>query len=560
MSKRPRTRERIMNKMGFKLLLVLSAVALIYLLGSMREKQGADVKQIRQQASTELQYSHEQTQAFVEPQSAKVLSYRFVIESTMLDEQGKLLGGSTFSGELGLKAADNGHTWYGQMVNGNIKQHVLQQGNSQHSYEQGIVFTTDYQDAVFSQVDMLGLAASHPGQALKYMLAQLSYKKDGPLSIDLANSSHDYLYQQSGNQITRTLQQKNVKQTNLDMELTDSLENWLLTVKQHLPVRMEYDNRLNYQNDNGTLLLNQQMLIEATEQTFDWSMARFAANANSLLASPQLQMTPQFTINNQQQLLAALAQLAESNDSELAKAIGAYLVEHYSAGQLAQWLGEFTIDSREPSLLIYAVQKSGGYPAELLLSQLYQQQQLSRLNKQRVLMSMGRFEGGSEHTLNSLRQISAQDEKIYADTALLSIGSLAKFGDSLQGPVADILAARLAQPDSEALAIIAINNSGLEQFDDQVAGYLGHENSRVNVAAIKLLAKKPSYRDFLVDYVTQHRNPQSITALRTSLAKQGAILSQSQKARISAQARQISHPVIKQQLLALLNMEKGWDG
>lgn len=564
-----------MNKLGFKLLLAVVAVPLIYVAFNglqkptlTADKSFATNATSEQQATALAQIDSEHANTL----SAQELSYRFVVESKMLDAQGELLGGSTFSGLLGLKsglkANDSSQIWHGQLVNGKIKQQGVGDNNSSvQAYEQGIVFTTHYKDAVFSNVDMLGLGASHPGHALKYMLAQLSYKKDGALSIDLANSSNHYLYQQSGSQIKRTLLEQNFAQNNLDMVLTDNRENWLMTLNQQSllqasllsPKRMEYDNQLNYQNDNGTMVLRQHMVIEATEHAFVWPLARFVANANSQLASPELQSTPNITITNQQQLLGALAQLVESNDSELAKVIGAYLVEHYSAEQLATWLGEFANEAREPSLLIYAVQKAGGYPAELMLSQLYQQGQLSRLNKQRVLMSMGRFEGGGEHTLNSLRQVNAQDDSIYADTALLSIGSLAKFGDDLKGPVADILADRLAQPGSEALAIIAINNSGLASFDDKVAGLLGHENSRVNVAAIKLLAKNQNYRDSLVDFVAQNSSPQTITALRTSLAKHGAVLSNSQKARISAQAEQTSHPVIKQQLLALLNMQKGWE-
>ncbi|MFT5162268.1 MAG: hypothetical protein ACI9FJ_000836 [Alteromonadaceae bacterium] len=93
---------------------------------------------------------------------------------------------------------------------------------------------------------------------------------------------------------------------------------------------------------------------------------------------------------------------------------------------------------------------------------------LDKQNKQRVLMSMGRFEGASARTFNTLQNIAKSDPKDLANTALLSIGSLAKFNPSQPLAVDGFLATKLTESGSETITLAAIKNSGISSFNDAV--------------------------------------------------------------------------------------------
>lgn len=482
------------------------------------------------------------------------ISYSFAIESRINAPQQNQRTGSAFNGDISLKKGKNAQDalWYGQITNT-----LLQQNQQSHQWPQPIYFTARYNHFVFSDIDFLGLPATHPGHAIRFLLEQVSYQTHSPLVINQAMGTVRYQYHQSNGQVRREIVGKQFTHTQSEQQLTASEEHWALDLlANNWPGALHYNNRHDYQSEQGLLEVSQTISLKVKNKTIQWPADKFVANANARQTFNQTATTTANKITDKASLQAALLQLAKSTNKGLAKAVGEYLLKHYSDGALVNLINAQDPSSTFASLLIYAIQKAANFDAEVMLAQLYEHPELDNTNKQRVLMSMGRFEGASEQTLNALRDISDDSHKTLANTALLSIGSLAKFSQSQQPAVEDFLAEKLSESGNEAMTITAIKNSGSTVFNQKVEKMLGHQREAVNVAAIKLLSKDPKYQDKLVAYVANSGQAKSITALRTALSNQGLALTNTQKGEIEGALQQVSHPLIKQQLTALLQMDK----
>ncbi len=477
----------------------------------------------------------------------KQLGYRFTIVSSMSDQQQNPLQSSTFNGFISLKKRIDDSGWYGQITNAQLTQ------NQQNKHwAQSIYFTTNYSDFVFADVDFLGLPVGHPGHAIGFLLEQLSYQTDATLVINEAMGPVQYQYNKSFDKVTRVKRVAAEK----PQQLKSSNEFWQLSLNNDWPSELRFYTNKTHQTENSVLNVSQKVYLEVADVAASWLENQFIAQANANLSFDGAQAkTAAHQIIDQASFDKALLQLIDSADAELAKAVGLYLLEHYSDHDLVNLINAQHPDAKVASLLIYALQKAGNFAAEVMLTQLYQHVELGDINKQRVLMSMGRFEGATEQTLNALTNITLDEQKTMADTALLSIGSLAKFSRSQKAAVEDVLAHKLAQPGNESMVITAIKNSGLTRFNDKVENMLGHPRESVNVAAIKLLSKDPKYQSRLVDYALNSRQAKSITALRVALSNQGLALTKAQKQQIEQTLAAIKHPVIKKQLVALLTME-----
>ncbi|MFT4923924.1 MAG: hypothetical protein ACI8WB_000002 [Phenylobacterium sp.] len=489
----------------------------------------------------------------------KQISYRFLIETQMQLPPQKQRNNSTFSGFISLKKHANGTLWYGQILDARLKQN-----NHQQQWSQPIYFITDHNNFVFTDIDFLALPQGHPGHAILYVLQQLSYQTHSPLLIHQAMVSTKYRYQQTDRQVSRIALEKQFNRPEFEHQLKDAKEHWQLNLlDNNWPAQLRFVHHHDYQNQHAEaaatsiVQVSQKVTLDVHQLNPQWPLDKFSANANALLAvNHPVAATDTLDITDAASLNAALQQLAQSSDKQLAKIIGQYLLAHYSDSDIVNLINGQNPQSTLASLIIYAIQKVANFDAEVMLGQLFDHPQLTDINKQRVVMSMGRFENASAQTLNNLTNITDHDSATLANTALLSIGSLAKFSQSQQAAVEDFLASKLTQASHKAVTITAIKNSGSKTFNPQVEQMLGHHQAAVNVAAIKLLAKDHSYQNRLVEFVVNSGQLKSITALRTSLSNQGLTLTNGQKSLIEIALQQASHPVIKQQLMNLLQLDQ----
>lgn len=487
------------------------------------------------------------------PPQIEPLNFTFTIESSAADSHGNRLGSSQLNAELSLNQQSGSKLWLGQINNIRLNSEQLQL--KQHQ----ILFTTEYNGLEFSQIDLLGLEATHPLQSIRFLLEQLSYRLDRPLEITQANGSTVYQYTQYHNNINRRVIKQTQSEAKLDIQLVKSGEAWLLTLNQDLPASLNYSNSQQYQTAQGIMTLRQKVTLERTDKAPHWHGLAFVNGANEHIHNPNKAQHIN-KINSQQQLLKVLAELAQSSDKSQAIAIGQYLLEHYDSNALAELINNQADDTKLASLLIYSVQKAGGFAAEVMLAELFEHPYLSQLNKRRVLISMGRFEDASSQTLTALKQFSQNDDRSLADTALLAIGSLAKFSKAHKHQVEDYLAQVLKQPQKQAYAIIAIKNSGSSKFNQQVEALLDTPQQNVQIAAIKLLAKYGEHQDRLIDHTTQSGDIRAISTLQVALSGSGRSLTGKQKAKITQAIENAEHPVLKKQLTALLNIEENyWD-
>lgn len=482
------------------------------------------------------------------------LGFKFVIESIAQRPTNELLGRSVLTGQLMLAKQTDSALWYGQ-----VSAAAMNENGKQTQFKKPLYFTAKYLENVFTEIDLLGLAQTHPLNSIGFMLEQLSYDLEMPILIKQASGTTLYRYSQSANVITRMAIEQDHPASQLNVTKTQSDENWQLVLEHQMPLQMDYQNAQHYETETGQLVVRQNVTLTRSSVTVDWQQTDFIAGSNSDLKFDRAAQTVA-KITSEQQFAAALERLSQSTDKILAKAIGQYLLAHYDSNGIVELINAQDPKSNIASLLIYAIQKATGFEAEVMLAELFEHPALDTDNKRRVLMSMGRFEGASEQTLTALKQFSQNDEKSLADTALLSIGSLARFSKEQKQQVEDYLDEQLADPGRRAMAIIAIKNSGSTRFHDKIEQLLGHQDQSVNIAAIKLLARSEKYQDKLLSQTTQSGDVQAISTLRTVLAGQGRSLTAGQIEKINEAIEKARHPVVKKQLLALLNLEQeNWD-
>ena len=506
--------------------------------------------------------------------SPDLLGFDYKITSEVINEQQQVLASSVFSGKLALKSLADNHrgplagaeadSWLGQILEGSLEQ----QGEGQQ-FQQPVLFTTRYRDFVFSDTDMLGLDAGHPAHAVVYLLSQLSYDLKQPLTFAVANGRARYRYFHQDRQLSRELESRTSLTGELQQELALSVEkiteNWQLTLDdQALPGKLRHVLNTFYHNRQGGFVVRQKIEVgaldkSALEQTGNWQQSAYTAGANSALDYPGGGLESEILIASEQELLQALAKLAALPDEDLAKAIGKYLMEHYSATELIALINGQDNADKLASLVIYSLEKNPEFAAEVMLVDLLEHPEVNSLNKQRVVMSLGRFMAVSEYSLGRLQQLAQTSNNTLANTARLSIGSVARFNEQQQGEVSRFLSGQLAQGREKAVTLLAINNSGLDSLNEQAAQYLGDASPAVNVALIKLLAKDPAYHDRLINFAITSNQAKTIQALAKALAANRLSLDERQRQQVVAQIDRASAQVVKDQLSGLLTaQEKSW--
>ena len=492
------------------------------------------------------------------------LAYDFTVETKMLNDSGHGLSGSSFRGKILLMRSADSNLWLGKVT----QSFTQDLSNSKTKADKihlaaNIPFTSKYNHHVFSEVDFLGLSASHPINAIKHLLAQLSYQLNAPLKIDSATTTTHYTYQKDSRQVTRTEQSRIIKDTNSGFSVAKYEDDWLLQIdNRQLPYAMKNDIATIYQSPNGQLTVNQQLEITASEvnhQQKPFDIANFSSKQNINLAYTKQSQNSTHSINNEQELLQALTKLSSLPDDALAKAIGRYLVENYSVEEIALLLEQQHEIANLASLIIYSIQKHATFASEVVLVDLLSHPQLAMENKQRIAMSLGRFEALSELGLQHLVSTTEDADNRLANVARLSIGTAARYNPEQESAVTDYLSNALASGKNTALTLLAINNSGSQVFNEEAAGMLGKKSGQVDVALIKLLSGAPEYHDKVIEFATHSKSAKSINELARAISANKLTLSAQQQSAISARIAQTDNELIKDQLSKLLTAnEKRW--
>jgi len=419
----------------------------------------------------------------------QLLAFNYMITTEMSNGKKELLAESSFQGKIALKKQLDSGNWQGQIVNSSLKQLGEQQ-----KFSPAILFQTQYKNFVFKETDLLGLTAEHPVNAIKYLLKQLSYQLDNPLVIEDANSTSRYQYQSNDLKISRQLQSRREKHTDLPINVANFTEQWLLELnKDRFPKYLTAELITSYQNQGEDILVKQTVQMTAINESFSWSQLKFASDSNAELSFERAEVNSNISINSSAELNAALLKLVSLPDEALAQAIGKYLIENASVDDIVMLINQQDSSSKLASLIIYSIQKNANFAAEVVLVSLLSHQELLIDNKQRIVMSLGRFEAVSDLSLNQLKKLSQEPTNELANTAALSIGTVARYNQEQQYKVNDFLSEQLTKGENTSVTLLAISNSGLTELNDQAAELLGDQSANVNVALIKLLAKDPTY-------------------------------------------------------------------
>lgn len=464
-----------------------------------------------------------------------VIAFDYIIK-TSLKIDGKVSNKSVFSGKLAIKYLNNSEKLYGQIIEGEIVNSVDNKTNI-IQLNSPIPFTSKHIKNVYHTINLLELDTSHPANAIKVLLHQMSYQFKKPLTISSATHSTDYIYEKQKNLITRDAINRQHLNADLNLKLIDENENWKLTLNI-------------YQSDSNNLELLQDIIVKSLDYKPDFNTNHFKDNANLDLPAVSLITKKPINILNESNLLNSILQLKDNmQNEELAKAIGIYLSENYNTEQLLLFLNQ----NSYPSVIIYAIQKANTIAAETSLITLLEHPDLDIQNQQRVILSLGRFKNATDYTFTSLKNISDNKQHKLSKTALLNLGTLSKVASNLSPQINQFLTDELENSNNTAISLLAIKNSGITTLNNKISHLLGHNNFEINIAVLKILAKEPQYHSRLIEFAINSINPKEISALTQSFQASNHMLTQNQKEIITDKLSRTKHPILKSQLSALLS-------
>ena len=490
-----------------------------------------------------------------QPAQAQSLAFEYTVTSEMLNDKQESLNKSVFIGKITLKQDTEKNIWLGQVTDAKLNQQ-----DRSIKFTDVILFKTQYQGFVFKNTDLLGLPVAHPANAIRYLLKQLSYQSNGALAIEDASNINRYRYNIDENKVTRQLIERKEKNINAAIAANIFVEKWsLLLSTGYFPKQLTATLESVYHNKGSQFTVKQAIRLNAFDSKISWSKSNFANDANANLLTKNTAINVNFSITSEDELMKALLKLVSLTDETLAKAVGKYLLENYSTNDIVTLINQQNTSSKIASLIIYSIQKNSTFPAEVMLVNLLAHAELPIENKQRVVMSLGRFEAVSDLSINHLTELAQQPDNQLANTAQLSVGTIARYNKEQQYKVKDFLFEQLTQGHNTAVTLLAINNSGINDLNEQVVTLLGDKEANTNVALIKLLANDTKYHAKVVDFAVHSNQAKSINELTRALTSKKIVLTAKQKEQILARLETNVSQLIKDQLTNLLNAgDKQW--
>lgn len=438
--------------------------------------------------------------------------------------------------------------WQGLFVQGQ-----LQLGQQSQALPE-LPFWLQWQATEVPQLDLLGLAADHPLQSLRFIWPQLSYHPRHPLQIPLANASHHYRYQQQGRTVQRQLIER---QTQPSQASSNYQERWQLTLADDgYPAHLSYQSDTLYQPNEQGVKVQQQIQLQRITRPLAAGHHQWLAQQNQGLRW-QDRLPPPAELHSMTELLAAIEQLTSQQDEQLAVLVGQYVLAKLSVAELASLLQQWPASTMHASRLIYAIQKAGGVKAEQMFEQLLQQPQVSELNQQRVVMSLGRLEQASPLAVDILQQQSRIQGPLQA-TAWLSLGSLSQFSPDVATQVEAILEQQWQQAPLNQAQVLALANTGSHRFDARLQQDFARLDGAAQQAAVQVLADDARNDGWLVGQLLQQQNPSQLQRYITQLAERNAPLAAQHRQQIARQLPLVKDETLKALWQQLLEPTDDW--
>lgn len=505
------------------LTLVTLSVAIYYFSSGSQDSSNSHVK-----TNTAAQETSKTEQAYS--------SYSVVIESAVLAQSQAVLTHSSLSWQMHL----------GNPIN---KQGLLtiiehtSNGKKQAITSQ-LPFEYTLKDHHFSDVNLLELPSEHTLNVLPNILNLLSYSDTSPLKFKDAHGSKTYVYQRNNDQVTRKIQSVNNAQ---NVQAEQETEQWSLTLNSsNMPVSLNYASEHVWRNNDQQYQVVQKVSINQITSTI-LPLAVVKKNQNAQLIQ-QVEQQHSFEIIDEASMYKALTELQASLDPKLAKHLGAFLLAEYDVNELTMLIEQ---ESSFSSAIIYALQKEQSPLAEQMLADLLTTDALNTPIKQKLLIALGRFGASSHVSFNTLTTIADKPNNPLAETALLNLGSMAKFTPSQSRDVAQYLTERLNNENLLNIAVLATQNSKNTALYPKVANLLHHQKAHVQMSAIKLLTSDPNYHDQVVLSILEKPSAQSIDAFTRIITDSGVKLTDQNKQRLRSLYLETENPIIKKRLQTL---------
>ena len=399
-------------------------------------------------------------------------------------------------------------------------------------------------NGVFSHVDLLALPSDHTLNVLPNILDLLSFSEASPLTFNDAHGQKTYTYQRINNEVQRQIT------SHLNKPITtksDTSEQWHLTLNTNQqPLHLNYSSDSIWHNKDQQYHIIQKVDIQRLTPQ-DRTFTNVSSNKNAALASQKKQIDAQ-TINDETSMYVAIAELQTTLDPTLAKLIGEFLLQEYDLTELITLIEQ---DSSLSSAIIYALQKEQSPLAEQMLADLLTTDRLTTHIKQKLLIALGRFGASSTVSFNALATLADKPNNPLAKTALLNLGSMAKFTPEQSSTVEHYLSEQLKSEQHLSTAILASANSKNTALLPHIAKLLNHQQKGVKRDAVKVLSSKAQYHDQVVATIIDNPDVQIVDAFARAISDSGLVLSQYNKARLQTLYNTTQNPIILKRLKTL---------
>ncbi|NOU50392.1 hypothetical protein HG263_07535 [Pseudoalteromonas sp. JBTF-M23] len=473
-------------------------------------------------------------------------TYIVQIDSSIRSDKQVVLSHSQLSWHMQLQTQAASNARLGQLSNISYTQ-----DSQPVSLVSDLPFKVNYEQHRFEQLDLLGLPKEHTLQVTKQLFDLLSYDLTQPLVIDEAQRQATYRYQQTDNRIVRSTVEFKYHTANHKPEKEQQAWQLLLAPSGDIE-KLSYINTLHWQQQQQKYIVEQSVNVVKVANSFTVLSAQ-SSDANAHIKVSQ-SPTVQREITDNASFKEALLELKESLSVAQAKVVGHYLVEHYSAYEIQALLDEMPHFS---SAIIYSLQKLQTPQAEAILVDLIQFEQTSDLDKHKLAMALGRFGASSALSLQTLQSIAALPEHQVANTALLSLGTMAYFTPEQAVNVKNYLQQNISEQFNLSTTVLAVENSKDPSLLAKLSPLLGSADDSAKLNSIKVLSKHTDYQDQVVSALLASPQPKFVAAFTRTMLETGEALSAANKARLKQLQSQTQNPVVRKKIAELLEEKAG---
>lgn len=409
-----------------------------------------------------------------------------------------------------------------------------------------LTFKINYDDKRFHTIDLLGLPKVSTLNVITHVLNLMSYD-DYELTFEDDIRRQVYEYNKRGTLITRKTRESHYK---VEQQIpSQEQEGWELELDINENISsMVYENTRLWEQSSAQYTVTQSVNVIRLNQAPTSLAFNITHNMNAHFDNNERNEESFIKIENKQMLFMSIKQLKSSFDPKLAREIGDYLVLHYSAFELSELLSENVGSS---SAIIYALQKHQSQEAEQILVDLLSVTSLNDMNKHRIAIALGRFGSSSEVSLMALTKLSKSENQV-ADTALLSIGTMAYFTPEKAHSVTQLLRENIIQGESLATTVLAVANSKEPELIDEIPPLLSHEDEMVKLNAIKVLTKQGAYQDMVVTALINSPKTKFVDAFVRTFSETNQILTKNNFARLQKVLSETKNPIVEDKLSKFL--------